>query len=171
MNALLRPLLCICLVFFTGSVTYAAPDKIQLLVWANEAIVATYTVNYKTYLQEQKSTAKYFTTAGWIAYSNALNAAKLPEIIKKNAYDVTAVATAPPQLTAVDATHWTVVMPILVQYKNPQYQQQQYLNVTLGVTSATDGQGVRGFSITSLQSSVIKPPCQCSMPSTSVQKQ
>lgn len=147
--------------FALNSQAASSPDKIQLMVWANEAIIATYTYNYNTYLQDQKKIAQYFTSQGWIAYSKALNASKLPEAVQKNAYNVTAVATEPPQLTSIDATHWTVVMPILVQYKNPQYQQQQYLKVELGFSIAPSGQGVRGLSVTSLQSSVIKPPCQC----------
>jgi hypothetical protein len=145
--------------------SFAVPDKIQLLVWANEAIIATYTYNYKTYLQDQKRIAQYFTANGWIAYNKALNASKLPDAVQTNSYDVTAVAAEPPQLTSVDATHWTVTMPILVQYKNPQYQQQQSLKVVLGFGLAPSGQGVRGLSVTSLQSTVITPPCQC-MPAT-----
>ena len=52
-------------------------------------------------------------------------------------------------------------MPVLVQYNNPQYQQQQNLKIVLGITQASAGQGIRGYAITSLQSTVIKPPCQC----------
>lgn len=141
---------------------YASPDNIQLLVWANEAIVTSYTYNYKTYTQDQKKIAQYFTTDGWIAYSKALNASKLPEAVQKNSYNVTAVATQPPQLAVIDSTHWNVTMPILVQYQNPQYQQQQNVKVVLGITLASAGQGVRGFAITSLQSTAIKPPCPCS---------
>lgn len=140
---------------------YATADKIQLQVWANEAIIATYTYNYKTYLEEQKQIARYFTTKGWISYSKALNESKLPAVIQKNNYDVTAVAIKPPIITRTDSTHWEATMPVLVQFTNPQYQQQQNLKVILGFTVATSGEGVRGFSVTSLQSTVIKPPCKC----------
>lgn len=140
---------------------YATPDRTQLAVWANEAIIATYTVNYKNYLQQQKEIAKYFTSTGWITYSKALNASKLPEAIQKNAYDVTAVATQPPRITTLDPTHWTAIMTILVVYKNPQYQQLQNLKVVLSFSEAPAGQGVRGLSVSSLRSTVTKPPCQC----------
>lgn len=139
----------------------AAPDRTQLAVWANEAIVATYTYDYKNYLQQQKEIAKYFTADGWIAYSKALNESKLPEAVQKNAYEVTAVATQPPILTTLDSTHWQATMTVLVVYKNPQYQQQQNLKVVLGFSPAASGQGVRGFAATSLQSKVISPPCVC----------
>ena len=145
----------------TLSQGYAAPDRAQLVVWANEAIIATYTYNYKTFNQQQKEIAQYFTADGWIAYSKALNASKLPESVQKNAYDVNAVATQPPKLITLDSTHWAVMMPILVVYENPQYQQQQNLKVVLSFSVAPEGQGVRGFSASSLQATVIKPPCQC----------
>ncbi|KTD62473.1 DotI/IcmL family type IV secretion protein [Legionella shakespearei] len=138
-----------------------APDRTQLAVWANEAIVATYTFDYKNYLQQQKEIAKYFTADGWMAYSKALNDSKLPEAVQKNAYEVTAVATQPPVITTLDPTHWQATMTILVVYKNPQYQQQQNLRVVLSFSPATSGQGVRGFAATSLQSKVINPPCVC----------
>ncbi len=141
--------------------SYAGTNNVELLVWANEAIVATYTYNYKTYAQDQKTLAQYFTTEGWLAYTKALNASKLPEAVQKNSYDVTAVAIAPPKLNILDESHWEVMMPILVQYSNPQYQQQQELQIILGMTHASPGQGIRGYAITSIQSKVIKPPCQC----------
>lgn len=144
----------------------ATPDRAQLAVWANEAIIATYTYNYKTYLQQQKEIAKYFTAEGWISYSKALNASKLPESVQKNAYDVTAVATQPPKLNYLDPTHWQAMMNILVVYQNPQYQQRQNLKVVLTFSEAPAGQGVRGFNILSLQSTITEPPCECSLSKT-----
>ena len=149
------------ILFLFSPLDYATPDRTQIAVWANEAIIATYTFNYKTYLQQQKDIAKYFTADGWIAYSKALNASKLPEAVQKNAYDVTAVATQPPKIITFDPNHWQAIMPILVVYQNPQYQQRQNLKVVMRFTETPAGQGVRGFSITSLQSTVTEPPCQC----------
>lgn len=140
---------------------YAAPDKTQLSVWANEAIIATYTNDYKNYLQEQKRIAKYFTSSGWITYSKALNDSKLPESIQKNQYVVSAVALLPPEIKSLDSTHWRATMPVLVVYKNPQYQQRQTLEVVLDFSEAPADQGVRGLSINSLQAKVTEPPCQC----------
>lgn len=143
------------------ALVHAAPDNAQLAVWANEAIVATYSYDYKNYLNQQKSIAKYFTADAWMAYTKALNESKLPEAVQKNAYFVSAVALEPPKMVTLDPTHWQAVMPVLVMYENPQYKQRQTLKVVLGFTQAASGQGVRGLSITSLQSSVIEPPCQC----------
>lgn len=152
----------IAVVIYVGaSAANAAPNRTQLAVWANEAIVATYTYDYKNYLQDQQEIAKYFTADGWIAYTNALNASKLPDSVQKNRYEVSAVATQPPKIITLDPTHWQAIMTILVVYKNPQYQQQQQLKVTLGFSEAPAGLGVRGLSATSLQSVAITPPCQC----------
>ncbi len=160
MNKLIKLLACI--ILFTGShIAFSDPDPAQLAVWTNEAIIATYTYDYKNYLQQQKTIAKYFTSEGWIAYTKALNDSKLPDSVQKNEYYVSAVATQPPEVTSIDATHWQATMPILVVYKNPQYQQQQTLKVVIKFTQAASGQGVRGFSISSLQSTVSQPPCQC----------
>lgn len=146
----------------TSLVVEAAPDKAQLSVWANEAIVATYTYDYKNYQEAQKQIANYFTANGWISYIKALNASKLPEAVQKNQYEVSAVALLPPDIKTIDPTHWQATMPILVVYKNPQYTQRQTLNVVLTFGEAPASQGVRGLSIDSLQATVTEPPCQCS---------
>ncbi|KTC91363.1 DotI/IcmL family type IV secretion protein [Fluoribacter dumoffii] len=146
-------------IFF--QLSYAQSEDAQLSVWVNEAIVATYTYSYQNYLEDQKKIAKYFTADGWITYSNALNASKLPEAVQKNLYRVSAVATEPPVITKVDATHWKAKMGLLVVYQNPQYQQRQNLKVTINFMVAPSGQGVRGYTMTNLQSVVTKPSCKC----------
>ncbi|CAM2731602.1 IcmL/DotI homolog [Legionella steigerwaltii] len=153
------------LAFFLLSIffqlSYAQSEQAELSVWVNEAIVATYTYSYQTYLEDQKKIAKYFTADGWIAFSNALNASKLPEAVQKNLYQVSSVATEPPVITNVDPTHWKATMRLLVVYQNPQYQQRQHLKVAINFMVAPSGQGVRGFSITNLQAVETKPSCKC----------
>jgi hypothetical protein len=141
--------------------THADDNNTALVVWANEAIVATYTYNYQNFLERQKQIAFYFTAEGWIAYSNALNASKLPDTVKKNAYDVSAVATLPPMIKSVGNNAWQAKMPLLVVYKNPQYLQKQTLNITINFTTVASGQGIRGYAITSMTSTIATPPCQC----------
>ena len=67
----------------------------------------------------------------------------------------------PPEIKQLAANHWQAVMPLLVVYKNPQYQQKQTLEVTLNFLQAPPGQGVRGLVINSLQAKVVKPTCKC----------
>jgi len=150
-----------CFALLALPVQAATPDNTQLAVWANEAIVATYTYQYQDFLSRQKEIAQYFNAKAWIAYSKALNDSKLPEIVQKNAYYVSAVATSPPEVKPLTNNQWRAVMPLLVVYKNPQYQQKQTLEVTLDFTIAPPGQGVRGLIINSFQAKIIKPACKC----------
>ena len=139
----------------------ATPDSTQLAVWANEAIVATFTYNHENFLPRQKEIAQYFTAKSWIAYSKALQEAKLPETVKTNSYYVSAVATLPPAVTALKDHTWQAVMPILVIYKNPEYKQKQTLAITINFKEVPADTGVRGLAITRLQSTVAQAPCKC----------
>lgn len=144
-----------------AQLVHAGPEQAPMAVWVNEAIVATYSYSYKNYLADQKQIAKYFTAEGWMAYSKALNDSKLPEAVQKNLYYLSAVPTEPPVITPIDSNHWKASMNLLVIYQNPQYKQKQTLKVSIQFGVAPAGQGVRGFSMDSLQSVVIKPSCQC----------
>lgn len=137
---------------------FATIEDTERAVWVNEAIVATYTYDYKNYLAEQKAIAVYFTAKGWISYSKALNDSKLPEAVLKNAYSVSAVATLPPTIKMLHENYWHAEMPLLVVYKNPQSQQKQHLLVNIEFTTTPSGQGVRGLALTSLQATEIKDP-------------
>lgn len=157
-----KPGLLISIILFLNlQITHAGPEQAPMAVWVNEAIVATYSYNYKDYLENQKQIAKYYTANGWIAYTKKLNDSQLPQAVQKNLYYVSAVATTPPVITQINETNWKASMNLLVVYHNPQYKQKQTLKVTISFTQAPKGQGVRGYSITSLQSAVIKPPYQC----------
>lgn len=143
------------------TLSMAAPDKTQLAVWVNEAIVATYSYDYKNYLSQQRDIAKYFTAPGWIKYTEALNASKLPEVVQKNAYFVSAVATLPPTVHAIGDKQWLATMPLLVVYKNPQYQQKQTLQVSINFEETASGDGVRGLAISGLHAVTTEPACLC----------
>ena len=160
---ILKNLKAVLLLLWSSSLL-AAPDATQLAVWANEAIVATYTYDYKNYLPQQRNIAKYFTAPGWTAYSTALNASGLPAVVEKNAYAVSAVTTMPPEVKAISDNQWQATMPLLVIYKNLQYQQKQTLQVTINFSEAPAGQGIRGLTINNLQAKVSQPPCECQQP-------
>jgi len=130
-------------------------------VWANEAIVATYSFDDKNFIEQQRQIAQYFTAAAWIGYSRAFQASKIPKIVKENHYSVSAVSLLPPVISNVSPQHWQAVMPLLVLYKNLHYQQKQTLNVTLDFMKAPAGQGVRGFLVTLFKSKIASPPCRC----------
>lgn len=151
---------------FLSSLQAATLSQEELVVWVNEAIVATYTFDFQHFLEQQKTIAKYFTAPGWTSYSKALLESKLPEAIQKNSYFVSAVPTLPPTIKTINSTQWQATVPLLVLYKNPQYAQKQNLEINVTFMLAPRGEGVRGLAITSLQSKLTTPPCQCN----SVQK-
>lgn len=151
------------LILFLSTPALANQQQVSLAVWANEAIISTYTFNYKNFINRQKETAKYFTSKGWTSFFKALTASNLPEKIKDNRYFVSAVATLPPEIKQLDANHWQATMPILVLYQNPKYRQKQSLEVVIQFTTAPSGQGVRGLAITSLRSKKTAQPCDCTL--------
>ena len=153
--------LLLCVFFLLSKSLMAASYSVPLAVWANEAIVATYTFTHQDFLKRQKEIAKYFTSEGWINYTKALQQSGLPESVKQNQYDVSAVATSPPEIKKLSEDTWQAVMPLLVIYKNPQYLQKQTLQVTILFTEVPKGQGVRGMAISSLKSKIKQPACRC----------
>ena len=137
--------------FITKS--FAAVSEASISVWSNEAIITAYTYDYKNIINRQKATAKYFTTQAWINYSQALSKSGLLQTVKTNRYNVSAVATMPPKIIRSNIIkgkqNWQIEMPILAVYKNPQFQQKQYLNIKLTIESSNPGSGTRGLAITS----------------------
>lgn len=154
-------LMCFLIMISPLNVYAISDERTQLAVWTNESIVATYTYNYKDFLARQREIATYFTAAAWIEYSKAFAKSKLLESVQKNSYDVSAVATMPPEIETIREGYWRAKMPLLVVYKNEHYQQKQYLEITLIFIRAKSGEGVRGFAITSLQTKEVTPVCKC----------
>ena len=150
---------------FLSNSCYAAPSEIDLSVWANEAIVATYTFSASNFLDRQKQIAKYFSSQGWINYNKALVASKLQDSVQKNNYEVSAVALLPPVIkTIVKTNEWEATMPLLVLYKNKEYQQKQTLSVVITFMPAKENEGVRGLVLTSFTTTVTTPACRCERP-------
>ena len=158
-------LLCLFLLVATIPPAHAKittpPSTTQLSIWTNEAIITAYTFNFSNFLERQKEIATYFSSQGWINFSKALNTAKLRDAVQKNSYDVSAVATLPPDITAIGVGQWKATMPIIVLYKNKSYQQKQILSVTIEFSSTKNGEGVRNLAISSFNSTITTPACRC----------
>lgn len=151
----------LCFALLTLPLHAAEPTETQRAVWANEAIVSAYTYSFQNFLPRQKEIAQYFTSKAWIAYSKALQDSKLPESVQKNSYVVSAVATSPPIITALNANEWRAIMPLLVVYKNPQYQQKQTLEVTVDFIQTDSNLGVRGMAIENFHAKIVTLACKC----------
>lgn len=142
-------------------VGFADPAPETLSVWANEAIVATYSLDAEHLVQDQQASAKYFTSTAWLNFLKAFDASGISAAIKKNSYQVSAVATLPPTIKTMSSNTWQATMSLLVWYKNPAYQQKQTLNVTIQFTQVPNSQGVRGLAITNFKAEVAAQPCPC----------
>lgn len=140
----------------------STPNDTALAVWVNEALTATYSYDYADFITQQKRIARYFTADAWLTYNHALQKAGLPQSVQKHAYYVSAVAQLPPTVRSTGVNQWEAIMPLLVVYKNPQYQQKQILRLTVAFKAVPEPQGIRGLAITGLRSTVIEPPCVCS---------
>lgn len=150
------------LIWAICTITQAAPSETDLSVWANEAIVTTYTFSGDNFLDRQKAIAKYFSTEGWINYTKAMEAAKLQASVEKNHYVVSSVALLPPAIKFIaERKEWEAKMPLLVLYKGPDYEQKQTLEVVITFVTAKPNEGVRGLALTSFTTTVTIPACRC----------
>lgn len=153
------------LFWFVCAVCHAAPSETDLSVWANEAIVTTYTFSADNFLDRQKAIAKYFSSDGWINYTKAMQAAKLQDSVEKSHYVVSSVALLPPTIKFIaERKEWEAKMPLLVLYKGPDYEQKQTLEVVITFVTAKANEGVRGLVLTSFTTTVTTPACRCEHP-------
>lgn len=122
----------------------------KLSVWANEAIVETYTYSFKDQRARFKSIAKLYTAKGWKSFLDAVESSKLVDTINQYKYSVRAVALAPPSIKnnpkSGKVKSWLISMPTLVYFDNPTQPQRQYLDVNLTVDYAPS-RGERPFAI------------------------
>lgn len=149
-----------------ASLSFAAerPSAAELSVWVAEAVVSAYTYTAQNYLADQRHLARYFTGAGWIAYSDAFTKSGLPKIVQDNRYQVSAVITSPPLITATAPDSWQAIVPLLAVYHNVQLEQRQSLQVTLTFKAVKSSQGVRGLAIERFDSIEKQPTCTCELP-------
>jgi intracellular multiplication protein IcmL len=125
----------------------------QVLVWANEAVVSTYTTNFVNYPQTLQTASHYFTPAAWKAYYETLkNSGQLETIIKKKLV-VSTVATSAPIILNEGVKEgkytWTVQMPVLIKYQNAHTAKTEHRVVNLSIVRTPQYIGTRGLGIQS----------------------
>lgn len=126
-------------------------STISLLVWANEAIVTTYTYNFVSYKKDLQNASQYFTVDGWKKYMSALeNSGDLKNVRDKKLV-VSAVATGTPvvlEQKVIEGKYtWKIQMPILVTYQNNLGSTNKNLVVALQVVKTPSHIGMRGLGI------------------------
>lgn len=128
-----------------------------LLVWANEAIISTYTYNFADYQQQLQQISPYFTADGWQVFIDTFTKSNVLDSVKSNEYAVSAVATRPPIILTQGPVSnqyvWQVEMPILVLYQNADQEQEQHLIIQITITE--NKTGIRGLGIVQLNAEEI----------------
>ena len=150
----------LCCFFIFTQLSFAVEPTVPLKIWINEAIINVYDFNDENWMARQKDIATYFTAEAWKVYLDALNKSNLLKQVQTNHFNVSAVATQPPSIKAIDDHNWEASMPILVQYKNKDDVQVQHLEINLHIVQTSQG-GVRGFAILQFQSKIQAHPCSC----------
>ncbi|GEM_PF-3313239 len=153
---ILIPLLCV-------TTTWAMDPLVPLQVWANEAIINTFTFNSENIKTRQQDMSRYFAPETWKIYRDAFNQSSIYKKIHAHHLAVSAVATKPPKITIKTFDNISVEMPILVTYTSPHKSITQNLNITLKLIQKP-GAGVREYVIQQFQSINISEPCGCAQP-------
>lgn len=132
-----------------------------LSVWVSEAGVALYTLDASNLQAQQSALSYYFSSQGWIDFNKAQEQSGILQAIQTHRYTVRAIPLHPPKIMALDPQHWEAILPILVSYTNPEYEQQQTLRLKIRFEQSTDSRSVRGFAISAIESKKTSELCTC----------
>lgn len=124
--------------FSQNNIKVKAPvSDLKVKVWANTAIISVFDYDYKNMVAKRKESAQYFSSDGWLAFNKAFNASGIKQIVEKQRYTVSAVATRPPQIKEQGLKsgkyYWQVDMPVFVLYKGDSKQRAQHLDITVNI--------------------------------------
>ena len=142
---------------------FALAPNVPLQVWTNEAIVNLYNFDADNWQARQKDMAQYFTADAWLAYQAALKKTHIIQQVTDNKFSVSAVATAPAEVKAINTSSWETKMPVLVQFKNENGLQFQNFEVNLKIIKVEQG-GLRGYAIQQYNAKVLTALCPCTQP-------
>jgi intracellular multiplication protein IcmL len=123
----------------------------ELLQWANQAAVASYTYNFVNYRQELQNAAQYYTPEGWNQFQAGLKTSRNLESVVAKKFVVSAAATGAPVIADQGILNgryaWQIRIPLLVTYQNSNEQVQQPLTVTMVITRASTLDTPKGIAI------------------------
>lgn len=107
----------------------------QLLNWATEAAVTSFTFDYEHFRAQLQSAASFFTPAGWQLFISGLQKSNNLNIIQKYQLVGSAIPYDKPTITWLGQVSgvfaWKVDVPLLVIYKNDANRYEQKMIVSL----------------------------------------
>jgi len=122
-----------------------------LLQWSNMVSTATYTYNFTNYVRELQAASAFFTDDAWRAFAANLRASGNIDLVKRNKYNVSAVATGAPVIVdkgIIGGTYsWTVQMPMLVTFESASDRTSFTYIVTMKIVRVPTRIQPRGIAI------------------------
>jgi intracellular multiplication protein IcmL len=133
------------------ALSFPMVNQEQLLQWANEAVVASYSFNFLNYRKNLQQASEYFTPEGWRNFQAALKRSRMLETVLDKKLVVTAVATGAPIVLNRGPLEghytWKVQMPILISYQSASDHIQQPEVVTLLISRVSTLNTPKGIAI------------------------
>lgn len=135
----------------SSDLTQSNLSEAALVVWANEAAVATFTYDFVNFETELQTASNYFTPNGWKEFYKALEQSDNLSAVKAKKLLVTAAAFRTPIILQAGLLNgrycWRVQIPLQVTYQNDSEYTQQNLAVTILIARASPYEGVRGLVV------------------------
>lgn len=123
----------------------------ELLQWATEAVVDTYSYSFVNYRKELQSAAQHFTPEGWNQFQTSLQASRNLDTVLAKKMVVSAVPTGAPVITDQGLLSgryaWRIRIPLLVTYQSSQEQIQQPVNANILVVRVSNLDTPKGIAI------------------------
>lgn len=114
----------------------------EILQWATQAAIATYSYNFVNYRKEIQAASEFFTPSGWTKFVNALKSSNNLDAVKRKRMIVSAVATKAPIITSrgrysggkyAGRYAWVIKLPLLVTYQGAKEFSQRENMVTMTI--------------------------------------
>lgn len=124
----------------------------NLVTWAKEATVATYSYGFGNYKAALEKASQYFTPQGWDEFANALRHSHNLEIVAAHRLLMKAIPAGEPTVvkakTQSGQQAWRIELPIMVKYENSDTTVREPLKITMQVIQTEPHKGVQGLGIT-----------------------
>lgn len=139
----------------SSDLTQSNISEAALVVWANEAAVATFTYDFVNFETQLQTASNYFTPNGWKEFYKALEQSENLKALQAKKLLVTAVPFRTPIILQAGLLNgrysWRVQIPLQVTFQNSSEYAQQNLAVTMLIARASPYEGVRGLVVLQYQ--------------------
>lgn len=135
----------------SSDLTQSNISEAALLVWANEAAVATFTYDFVNLETELQTISNYFTPDSWKEFYKVLEQSDNLSAVKAKKLLVTAAPFRAPIILQAGLLNgrysWRVQIPLQATFQNNLEYAQQNLKVTMLIARASPYEGVRGLVV------------------------